>query len=77
MTRAANLCIRVSHSDPLVMAGLVSLIGQEPGFEVQTGQGLKVGMVNVIVADYAFALSLLTSASASNASSGSRAPRFR
>jgi two-component system, NarL family, nitrate/nitrite response regulator NarL len=35
VTTAATVCIRVCHGDPLVMAGLVSLIGREPGFQVQ------------------------------------------
>lgn len=37
MTAAATVCIRVCHGDPLVMAGLVSLIGREPGFHVHAG----------------------------------------
>lgn len=79
MTRAANLCIRVCHGDPLAMAGLVSLIGQEPGFDVQAGQGPDEGIVDVIVADHACAMSLLASASAfdaSIASSGFQVPRI-
>lgn len=64
MTAPATLCIRVCHGDPLVMAGLVSLIAQEPGFDVQAGPGADKGIVDVIVADHACALNLLASASA-------------
>lgn len=47
MTAAATVCIRVCHGDPLVMAGLVSLIGREPGFQVQAGPGADEGIVVV------------------------------
>ncbi|MDM0033460.1 response regulator transcription factor [Variovorax sp. J22P271] len=43
------------------MAGLVSLIGQEPRFEVRAGQQADEGVVDVIVADYECGLSLLAS----------------
>ncbi|RYE45596.1 MAG: response regulator transcription factor [Hyphomicrobiales bacterium] len=79
MTSAATLCIRVCHGDPLAMAGLVSLIGQEPGFDVQAGKGPDKGIVDVIVADHSCAMSLLASASAFNASiapSGFQVPRI-
>ncbi|MDP9920691.1 DNA-binding NarL/FixJ family response regulator [Variovorax boronicumulans] len=69
MTAPATLCIRVCHGDPLAMAGLVSLIGQEPGFDVQAGPGADEGIVDVIVADHASALSLLASAAAFGPSS--------
>jgi two-component system nitrate/nitrite response regulator NarL len=51
------------------MTGLVALIGQEPGFHVQAENGPDEGIVNVIVADHACALSLLASASASASAS--------
>lgn len=77
--RSENLCIRVCHGDPLVMAGLVSLIGQEAGFDVQAGPGAEEGIVDVIVADHACALNLLASAAAfglQSASCGSHVPRI-
>ncbi|MDP9890942.1 two-component system nitrate/nitrite response regulator NarL [Variovorax boronicumulans] len=64
MTGAVDLYVRVCHGDPLVMAGLVALIGQEPGFHVQAGNAPDEGIMDVIVADHACALSLLASASA-------------
>jgi two-component system nitrate/nitrite response regulator NarL len=79
VTTAATVCIRVCHGDPLVMAGLVSLIGREPGFQVQAGPGADEGIVDVIVADHACALSLLASAAAfgpSGAACGFHVPRI-
>jgi two-component system nitrate/nitrite response regulator NarL len=79
VTAAATVCIRVCHGDPLVMAGLVSLIGREPGFQVQAGPGADEGIVDVIVADHACALSLLASAAAfgpSGAVCGFHVPRI-
>ncbi|WP_307704222.1 response regulator transcription factor [Variovorax paradoxus] len=77
--RADKLCIRVCHGDPLAMAGLVWLVGQEPGFEVQPGQQADEGIVDVIVADHECALSLLASAAAfgpQGASLGFHVPRI-
>ena len=62
MTGAIDLYVRVCHGDPLVMAGLVALIGQEAGFHVQAGNAPDQGIVDVVVADHASALSLLASA---------------
>lgn len=47
VTAAATVCIRMCHGDPLAMAGLVSLIGREPGFQVQAGPGADEGIVDV------------------------------
>lgn len=79
MTAPATLCIRVCHGDPLARAGLVALIGQDPGFDVQAGPGADEGIVDVIVADHACALSLLASAAAfgqSGATGGFHVPRI-
>ncbi|MFS2162605.1 LuxR C-terminal-related transcriptional regulator [Variovorax sp. Varisp62] len=78
MTGSIDLCVRVCHGDPLAMAGLVSLIGQEPGFQVQAGTEPGEGIVDVVVADHACALSLLASASALDqpgVAGGFRVPR--
>ena len=66
MTTSSNLTVRVCHADPLVMAGLVALIGREPAFDVQAGPRTDTAAhaVDVIVADYACALGLLASAGA-------------
>lgn len=65
MIGSIDLSVRVSHGDPLVMAGLVALIDQEPGLHVPAGDGPDEGVVDVVVADHPCALSLLASASAS------------
>lgn len=65
MIGSIDLSVRVCHGDPLVMAGLVALIDQEPGLHVQSGSRPDEGVVDVVVADHACALSLLASASAS------------
>jgi two-component system, NarL family, nitrate/nitrite response regulator NarL len=78
MTGATDLHVRVCHGDPLVMAGLVALIGQESGFRVQAQNAPDEGIVDVIVADHACALSLLASASAlelPGAAAGFHVPR--
>lgn len=82
MIGSIDLSVRVCHGDPLVMAGLVALIDQEPGLHVQSGSRPDEGVVDVVVADHACALSLLASASASASASdpsgvagGLRAPR--
>ncbi|MBJ2160393.1 LuxR C-terminal-related transcriptional regulator [Variovorax sp. IB41] len=76
MTGAVDLRVRVCHGDPLVMAGLVALIGQEPGFHVQAGNAPAQGIVDVVVADHASALRLLASASdRPDAAGGARVPR--
>ncbi|CAN7658870.1 MULTISPECIES: LuxR C-terminal-related transcriptional regulator [Variovorax] len=64
MTGSLDLYVRVCHGDPLAMAGLVSLIGEEPGFQVQAENEPGEGMADVVVADHACALNLLASASA-------------
>ena len=64
MNGAVDLYVRVCHGDSLVMAGLVALIGQEPGFHVQAGNAPDQGIVDVVVADPTCAQSLLASASA-------------
>jgi two-component system nitrate/nitrite response regulator NarL len=64
MTGSVELCVRVCHGDPLAMAGLIALIGQEPGFHVQAADAPDGDIVDVVVADHACALSLLASASA-------------
>lgn len=63
MIGSIDLSVRVCHGDPLVMAGLVALIGQEPGLHVRAGSRPDEGAVDVVVADHACALSLLASAS--------------
>lgn len=65
MIGSIDQSVRVSHGDPLVMAGLVALIDQEPGLHVPAGGRPDEGVVDVVVADHACALSLLASASAS------------
>ncbi|QSI30621.1 DNA-binding response regulator [Variovorax sp. RKNM96] len=80
MNGAVDLYVRVCHGDSLVMTGLVALIGQEPGFHVQAENGPDEGIVKVIVADHACALSLLASAPAPaldqpGAAGGFRVPR--
>ncbi|WP_431510100.1 LuxR C-terminal-related transcriptional regulator [Variovorax sp. DAIF25] len=65
MTHASRLFIQVRHEDPLVLAGLVSLIGQQLDFEVRP-DGTAA---DVIVADHACALALLAAAG------GARGPR--
>lgn len=66
MISSSNLTVRICHADPLVMAGLVALIGQEPDFNVQAGPRTDTAAhaVDVVVADYACALGLLASADA-------------
>lgn len=76
MIGSIDLSVRVCHGDPLVMAGLVALIGQEPGLHVQAGSWPDEGAVDVVVADHACALSLLALASdPPGAAGGLRAPR--
>ena len=78
MNGAVDLYVRVCHGDSLVTAGLVALIGQEPGFHVQAGDAPDEGVVDVVVADHACALSLLASASALDlpgVAGGFRVPR--
>ncbi|MDM0066740.1 response regulator transcription factor [Variovorax sp. J31P207] len=59
------------------MAGLVSIIGQEPGFDVRAGQEAGEGVVDVIVADYECGLSLLASTfERQNVRSGLEPPRI-
>lgn len=65
MIGSIDLSVRVCHGDPLVMAGLVALIDQEPGLHVPAGGWPDEGVVDVVVADHPCALSLLASASAS------------
>jgi DNA-binding CsgD family transcriptional regulator len=55
MTGSLDLYVRVCHGDPLAMAGLVSLIGQEPGLHVQVGSEPDEGIVDAVVADHACA----------------------
>ena len=64
MTGSLDLHVRVCHGDSLALAGLVALIGQEPGFRVQAADAPDEGIVDVIVAGHASALGLLASASA-------------
>jgi len=78
MTGAVKLYVRVCHGDPLVMAGLVALIGQEPDFHVQAGDAPDEGIVDVVVGDHACALSLLASVAAldqAGVAGGFRVPR--
>jgi len=78
MIDALDLYVRVCHGDSLVMAGLVALIGQEPGFHVQPGNAPDQGVADVVVADHASALGLLASAAAMDqrgAARGFRVPR--
>lgn len=79
MTGSLDLHVRVCHADPLATAGLVSLLGQEPGFHVQAGDGPDEAIVDVVVADHACALSLLASAPAlglPGGAGGFRVPRI-
>jgi len=79
MTGSLDLHVRVCHGDPLAMAGLVSLLAQEPGFHVQAGGGPDEAIVDVVVADHACALSLLASAQPLDLPGGAggfRAPRI-
>ncbi|MET3383228.1 response regulator transcription factor [Variovorax paradoxus] len=76
MIGSIDLSVRVCHGDPLVMAGLVALIDQEPGLHVPAGSRPDEGVVDVVVADHACALSLLASASdPTGVAGGLRAPR--
>lgn len=59
MSGSLDLCVRVCHGDPLAMAGLVSLIGQEQGLHVQAGSDTDEGIVDVVVADVTCARRLL------------------
>ncbi|SFM68672.1 response regulator transcription factor [Variovorax sp. OV329] len=66
MTPFTPLAIRVCHDNPLLRAGLVSLIGQAPDLDVRAGQDCgDEHPVDVIVAGYGCALDLLASAPAS------------
>ena len=64
MNAMSSLAVRVCHENPLLRAGLESLIDQAPDLEVQAGLGGR-NRVDVIVADYACALDLLATATAS------------
>jgi len=60
-----KLAVRVCHENPLLLAGLVSLIDQAPDLDVRAGQDAgDEAPVDVIVADYACALDLLACAPA-------------
>jgi len=64
MNAMSNLAVRVCHENPLLRAGLESLIDQAPDLQVQADRG-GVHHVDVIVADYAHALDLLAAAPSS------------
>jgi len=56
----SKLVVRVCHQNPLLLAGLVSLIDQAPDLHARVGQDAgEEGPVDVIVADYVDALDLL------------------
>lgn len=55
-----KLTVRVCHENPVLLAGLLSLLDQAPDLDVRAGPDAgDEALVDVIVADYAFALELL------------------
>lgn len=69
MTTTSNLSICVCHSNPLLRAGIVSIIDQAPDLDVRAGlPDAGDQSFDVIVADYANALNLLSPSAASRGS---------
>jgi len=72
--RIAGLAVRICHEDAVVQAGLVALVEREPDIDVHAGANHEGDAADVIVADYAYALSLLA-ATATPETSAQSSPR--
>lgn len=59
MVQNSTITVRVCHVDPLVMAGLVALLGRELDFDVQDASDIGQVCADVVVTDYVSAMGLL------------------